>query len=780
MTVSKLYEYMSDKVIPESVMPQNITTILRDDDSPVPELDAFTFLNRVRALGIGSADFLYLLKGCGAPESAVEKIENNPAMNLQSLVVTLEESGLTPRDYTRMLYTARQIWERTLTMRIEKVQTEDDEYEEELSEEELLDEQYDELPEEEYEELPEEEITDEVPEDSAVQVLPGEKDEELPEEDSAEDEPQSETEEAMSYDDVAAYVDEMYDEDDLPPSEDEQDYSNEQPEGTVAGATGYQRINEDDFYPKRHTGKIIAGFVGGAVLIGLCFAMDYFGFKPKDVPQLPKAHYAADTQELFLEVYNAYNDGMTGAGGVIPYCPDDSGLFGNMLFERSLSRCVTVGENAFSTSAEKLTVYSAEEDALVTLCTIEPPEGAEFVEFYIDKDRLYAVYAADDFAGFAAYDGKGSRLFGAEQKGILTDVCRGADSINLGTVYAIPFRESFAVGDTAEYMPLYSVNDVQAEVSAQDIITYGEASGSSYAVYGKYSMNDGAALEHSAAIGKAIYSDAECFMAVLDTADGVTLITQRSDDIAADEEQQSESELIVTKQLGAYAVDMCNTVHGIPAENSEPYSSVIEFEREQNVTVTAEKDENGADIVYIRGIDFEPLSAITNIPQQIKALRVCDAILYIYGESGVMMVVDISDAESPAPLEFTETQGVAGDGYALTTAVSDKVVELKLYSIDENGVVAAVGGCTRTVAPAEGKSVALCPDSTVFIGGETLSGAAYSYFDGVSVISEYAVFGKVNTAYTLFDDESGFTNAAVIKGKLHLIHAEGSVVVELP
>lgn len=120
MTVSKLREYMLQKVVPEKVMPQNIEALLHSDgESELPELDAFTFLNRLRSLGIGSADFLYLLKGCGAPEAAVSEIERDPAMNLQSLIVTLDGAGLTSQDYTRMLYTARQLWERTLTMRLD-------------------------------------------------------------------------------------------------------------------------------------------------------------------------------------------------------------------------------------------------------------------------------------------------------------------------------------------------------------------------------------------------------------------------------------------------------------------------------------------------------------------------------------------------------------------------------------------------------------------------------------------------------------------------------------
>ena len=89
MTVSEIRSLMLEKVIPESLLPQNIAVCLMDENAAPPELDAFTFLNRLRSLGIGSADFLYLLKGCGAPEEAVSKIEQHPDMNLQTLIVTL-------------------------------------------------------------------------------------------------------------------------------------------------------------------------------------------------------------------------------------------------------------------------------------------------------------------------------------------------------------------------------------------------------------------------------------------------------------------------------------------------------------------------------------------------------------------------------------------------------------------------------------------------------------------------------------------------------------------
>ncbi len=120
MTIEEMRSAMREKVVPEEVVPQNVINCLIDEEAKPPKLDAFAFLTRLRALGIGSADFLNLLEGCGAPENTVNRIKQNPAMNLQGLVMTLENSELDSDDYTRMLLTARQVWERTLTMRLEK------------------------------------------------------------------------------------------------------------------------------------------------------------------------------------------------------------------------------------------------------------------------------------------------------------------------------------------------------------------------------------------------------------------------------------------------------------------------------------------------------------------------------------------------------------------------------------------------------------------------------------------------------------------------------------
>ena len=127
MTVGKMRRLMLEKVVPEKLIPQNIAEFLVDENAELAELDAYTFLTRLRGLGVGSADFRYLLEGCGAPDAALEKIKSNPAMNLQSLILTLDNSGMTSKDYMRILYTARQIWERTRTTRLEAAQAASDE-----------------------------------------------------------------------------------------------------------------------------------------------------------------------------------------------------------------------------------------------------------------------------------------------------------------------------------------------------------------------------------------------------------------------------------------------------------------------------------------------------------------------------------------------------------------------------------------------------------------------------------------------------------------------------
>lgn len=324
MTVSKIRELMQERVIPESVLPQNIAAYLNDGDYLPPELDAFTFLNRLRSLGIGSADFLYLLKGCGAPEEAVEKIEQHPDMNLQSLIMTLDGSGLTPKDYTRMLYTARQLWEHTITMRLDLEEAQEEQPPEEPPQPEQPRTARQKKPAQEQEDAPEPE--EQKPARSAqirtarqkkkteqefreyVGVKPiGQRDradEPLPEEETpAETSAKTGTFTAVQ----------------LKPHEDSPD------EGNAA----YDESDNTEENAVSRLGGIITAAAGAAVLCALSAVMQVMGFSPPDNGSA-QVHYAEERSEIFTEVGKAYQAGNIG-GENVQQLPDREQVFGDLL-----------------------------------------------------------------------------------------------------------------------------------------------------------------------------------------------------------------------------------------------------------------------------------------------------------------------------------------------------------------------------------------------------------------------------------------------------------------
>lgn len=810
MTVSKLYEYMSEKVVPESVMPQNITSILADDDEPMlPELDAFTFLTRVRALGIGSADFLYLLKGCGAPKAAVDKIENNPAMNLQSLIVTLDGSGLTSQDYTRMLYTARQIWERTLTMRIEKAQpvedtdedfTEeiapaDEDFAEELS---PADEDFAEELSPDYEDFAEEvapadeDFAEEIApayedfaeelshadEDFAEEVSPTDEDfteelsptnEDFAEEVSPTDEDFAE-ELSPTDEDFAEEVspaDEDFAEE-IAPADEDNSAQSEKPILTGKQYTpnsAFEAYYDENKPVMRHNGKIAAAAVGAALLASLAITMDCIGFAPAQT-SLPTAQFAESEEAVFAEIYYAYQSGNIGGENIF-ISDRDSTLFGNMLISSSSGICgsYAVGDSVFSVSADIITVYIEEDSALSSKTTITPPQGAEFIEVTAAAQQLIAVFAGENSAGFAAYDEDGKQLFITEQYGVLTDYTISDDSVSFGTVYIPDYNESFTVSDTEKYLPLYEAGGQLNIIPAENIIADGENNGCGYAVYGEYSQADGSAAAMTAALGNPVYSGAEKFMAAMKTANGYRLIQQ---------DNSGSAEL--AEISGLIACDMGDVILTEVSDSHEPYDDVIEAKDEQPIIATAQKDENGEIKIYLRGFDFKPVSVITGVPEEMTSISIDEGILYICGENGVLSVADISQPESPILVEFTRHDGIVREDCALTYSLSDSAVDLILYAYNDLDEIYKAASCTKVINPAEGKYPEIC-GNTLFISGESLAGAAFRYFDGVSMVSQYAVFGKTNTEFILFDDKNGFSAAVETNNAVYLIYGDKSCSV---
>ncbi|MGN0687662.1 MAG: hypothetical protein ACI4KA_06120 [Oscillospiraceae bacterium] len=739
MTVSQIYDYMTEKVIPESVMPQNISVCLRDDDSVIPELDAFTFLNRVRALGIGSAEFLYLLKGCDAPQAAIDKIESNPAMNLQHLIVTLEESGLTSQDYTRMLYTARQMWERTLTMRIEKKPAP-------LTEEAEQPSEYDEQPlpdvSEEYEPSAEPEQYEEaVSDDESEPADEPEHDDEVEENDAIltarqKAKPQSEAKSDVIPDGAAR----------------------QQPKKEYVGREGFDGFYDEDKPVNRHSGKIIAGAIGAAVLIGLSAAMSVFGIGTKEEPPVT-AYYAENEQEIFTRIHNAYNSGRLGGEAAAAYESCDSVVFGDMLIQKPQGLeqlgVFYLDDRAFSAEPDLITGYEAVGGEAEAVCTIVPPEGAEFIQLIEGEDRLNAVYRGADSVGIMSFDSSGKTLYTAEQCGMLTDVYASDDKISFGTVYTPQFSKTFSVQQTDCYLPGYRIDGAALLLPPQEVILC-ESQGCSYAVYGCFSLRDGSLLKSAAALGDPMFSGAEEFFAAMKTESGAVLISKHS--------KTYEPVTMPTGELIA-----CNVADTFTAEFEEASltDSTLDIARFQAMTATAEKSENGT-AVYLRGIDFQTVAVIQNLGGEVKSLDMRGGFLYIIGDSGVLMAVDITQ-ESPVVPELRAASGIVSGNRALCAATSDSLISLTLYTNGENGV-SETSSASRVVTLAQGSEIQLCSLNAMYIGTDRY-GAAYRYFDGVSRVSEFTVFGKTKATTTLFD-EGEYTCAAELDGELLLIKSE--------
>lgn len=786
MTVSQIRSYMAEKIIPESVMPQNISVCLLDEeDRVIPELDAFTFLNRVRALGIGSADFLYLLKGCGAPEEAIEKIENNPAMNLQNLIVTLDSSGLTSQDYTRMLYTARQVWERTLTMRMDKKQL--DKFREDHDPATVLLDASD-LPTELIAQSPQED--DEFEDDPVTELLPTgaySADEEYGEDDEDDDPPTQLLSASQTTDEDDEPLSEFigrqladieqpevltarqlpHNEEDIAENEDDEPQrevltARQKPKKEYIGRSDYDEFYDENKPVARHNGKIAASAVGAALLIGLNAAMYVFGFaQTTELP--PAAVYATDNTEVFNGIYSSYTGGKLGAQDVTAYSNDRSEVFGSMLIQQPAELGVySVGSRAFAVEPDLITVYEAADGQAFEAFTIQPPDGAEFIEIAESADRLTAVYMSENAAGMIAYNADGQTLYSAEQCGVLTDVYIYMDEISLGTVYTPPFTQSFTLEQTEHYLPQFTLDGTLSVMLPTEVMLT-RSEGCSYAVHGSYSLADGSLKERTAALGDPVFSGAEEFFAVMREDIGFTLLGKGT-----------QEQPIITAQTGdILACDIGDTFVTELSDDAEPYGSTLQVKREQALTATAETDEAGT-VVYLRGFDYRPVSAITNIKGEVSALKIRGGILYILDKNGVLMAADISQPDKPVILELTASQGIVDGDTALCSSVSGSMVKLTAYSRDEQTVTEA-GSTSRIVTLADGKSVAMCGGNTLFLGKEQY-GAAFSYFDGVSRISEYALFGRTKITHSMFD-KGDFICAAELDGALYLIYENGSIQV---
>jgi len=730
MTVSQIREAMQERVIPESVLPQNIAACLIDENAVPPELDAFTFLNRLRSLGIGSADFLYLLEGCGAPAEAVEKIKQHPDMNLQSLIVTLDSSGLTAKDYTRMLYTARQLWENTITMRIDLDEAPGGNQEAEQPEPVLTARQRKSGEFREYAGVKPigKRNSDEVPPEDAQEAA-----EEKPERPVRTARQRKRTDEEF-HEYVGVKPIGRRNEPDVQEQPEPERFTAVQkepsaepePENTADTVEADSTSESGGYAGSR--GGIIASAVGAVILCAVCEGVQLMGFSAPESGSA-KVHFAESNEEIFTEIYSAYNAGNIGGGSIQPKAPD-ARAFGELLIDSGEQLGVySSGSTAWAAVPEQITVYSLDGSAEIT-SVVTPPSGSEFVSVSQNESGITAVFSGNGICGAAGIDETGEKWL-MQQCGTLTDICFADGSVSLGSVYTPAFTESFAADNEVRYLP-WTAHGGETSVLPFEDIAIGSAQGCSYAVWGEYSISDGSMTDQAAALGDPLFSAAGSFSAVMNTENGSLLLTDGGESG------------ILTCELSETTA--CSYADGI--------------------TATAERTD-GSTTVYLRGVDLQPLGAFMT-DGEIKTLLIEDGILYCGDGEKTTMAVDISSPDAPSALTLSAAYGRISGEYAVCCTTNKNGISITLFRL-ENGKAVQADSFAKTLTAAELSTFSFGGANTIVIDGADRCGAAYRWFDGVSVVDEFAELGKSRSAKTLYDDRTGYTAAVVSDDVIRLI-----------
>ena len=874
MICEEMRAEMRRKVVPENVIPQNIIEYLMDDSAELPELDAFTFLNRLRALGIGSADFQYLLEACDAPKECVEKVKRNPAMNLQNLILTLESSGLTAQDYTIMLYTARQIWEQTLTIRLEKTSETADEIDEETEE------NPEQIPVEEIETVPEENAADDDDEDfdepSLAEVLeqvrlleremsyhgddedePEKLPEIAPEEPEApsieqaeiayDEEPeqsarnvggltsdfskifdkikenkQAEREEAQNsapeadddYSDedeepVAKSVgalptgtlsvtkilagmqksapqnpapqnDDIGDEDgneeeidDMGDEEAEisadEDYEDENFEDTSSlvhidqtlfrkpknipvrkaepveedepDDEEYEDYDEDEEYdedertkqirrtPKKyHIKALVAGAVGAAALTVLSVAAGTFSKKS------PEIFFAESNDDIFSQIYNSYTAKNMG-GETICEFTDTCEIFGDLLINKNGTTSFSDDKNVYTITSESVSTESFNGTMLNAAKYITPPNKTKIVTSFWQNDELYCVFSGDKNdrgekeCGYMKIK-DGTTLFTVRQDGVLTDFSLEDGKIALGSVYVPVYSRSFSASDTDVFLPRLGKGE-KAPLTYENIALSG-TDGCSFAVCAEYTLESGENTAAKAVLGNPVSASAD-FRAALN---GKT--------------EESEYGVLIDFKA-ELSSKKCEKITA--AAFGEGFAVTLEGEN-----------------ANIRNSTFAAKCALSNFAENAEKLKIIDKNLLVGNKDGFFSAFNCANPAEPAAVKLTKTNGiVSGDNAALFSIENGLTIT---YYKNEDGVAKVLGRYQKSFSDEELKTLVLKgAETTAF--ADNSCGAAFEYFDGVSVVAQYVVFGKNEGSKTLYDDKTGFTRAFAAGGKIYAVSSNG-------
>ena len=144
--------------------------------------------------------------------------------------------------------------------------------------------------------------------------------------------------------------------------------------------------------------------------------------------------------------------------------------------------------------------------------------------------------------------------------------------------------------------------------------------------------------------------------------------------------------------------------------------------------------------------------------------------LLVGNKDGFFSAFDCSNLEEPSAVKLTKTNGiVSGDNAAVFSIDGGLTIT---YYKNEGETAKVLGEYKKAFSDDELKTLVLKVTETTAFADDSC-GAAFEYFDGVSVVSQYVVFGKNEGIKTLYDDRTGFTRAFSSGGKIYAVSSKG-------
>lgn len=512
------------------------------------------------------------------------------------------------------------------------------------------------------------------------------------------------------------------------------------------------RDNDDHYEERRkkkvkggfkiHKGAIVAAAVGVAALIAVNIALSVYLSTHKE----KKIEYASDASAIFTDIYYAHNDNISGGDTVFEFQTDHSDVFGDLLLCGTGLGAFTAGNGIYSVSENKITTAVFEDGELRTLGHFEPADGTHFVAAFEADGALIAMYTGNE-CGYLKIKGD-QTLYTVRQSGVLTDFKFENGEIKIGSVYTPRFYETFNAEKTEVYLPKVGVGADMKPIDPANVIL-SNTKGYSYAMSASYNVSNGIASSAKAAMGDPVYASADgCFMmngSETSKRDGVT-----------------EYGLLI------------NAASAVPDSNEALTKKIGKIGCAATFAGGSAAYEDG--MIVVRDREFNVCGALGKLTRKPAKLRFSGNVLIASDENGAFLAADCSNtAAPPVVLRLTQASGSCSGEAAVTLERLANGVKITRYML-ENGAAKEISTFTREL-PDEQARTLVCGTANAMITRRDCCGAAYSYFDGVSVISEYVTLSDASETATLFDDKTGFEYAFAIGDKVYAVCSKGAIDV---